>query len=474
MYKQIERIRKEKGRVKAVLYARCSSDEQRKNGYTIPDQLAYGRHFCRENDIIIVDEYVDEGISATLEIKKRKDLAKMIRDAKSEAHEDFDIVIFKCLDRFFRNVGEFYECQKQLRKANVTWLSIEESDLDPEDDDAVFKINIYLSMSEYEAAKASKRVRFNNQMRIQNKQVITGDQNFIFPWKVVGTKKDRHLERDMDQVERLFGILEHFETFHSKSGTLKWHNERYPKISYQTLSNLLTDTLLYGEYKGVADYVEPSITKERFDKLQDLLKRTTRHPANDADVYLFSGIARCRFCGWGLVGNRCKGGGKHYIYHYRCNNSRRNKICVNNTVLNEKKLEKQLLDNLEQYIQDEIIRVESIAEKKKPEVIDKKKKAEGIRNEMARLNTMYRKGRIDDDEYDKEYAILEADLKKLEAVKEPEKKDVEQLKQLLESDFRTMYAALDKLHKKAFWRNLIKAFTTDENRKIVPESIEFF
>ena len=74
MYKQIDRIRKEKGRVRGFLYARCSSDEQKKNGYTITDQLEFGRLFCKENDIIIVGEYVDEGISATLEIKKRKDL----------------------------------------------------------------------------------------------------------------------------------------------------------------------------------------------------------------------------------------------------------------------------------------------------------------------------------------------------------------------------------------------------------------
>ena len=83
MYKQIEQINKEKGRVRAVLYARCSSDEQKKNGYTVMDQLEFGRHFCKENGIILVGEYVDEGISATLEIKKRKDLANLTGDLAS-------------------------------------------------------------------------------------------------------------------------------------------------------------------------------------------------------------------------------------------------------------------------------------------------------------------------------------------------------------------------------------------------------
>ena len=37
-----------------------------------------------------------------------------------------------------------------------------------------------------------------------------------------------------------------------------------------------------------------------------------------------------------------------------------------------------------------------------------------------------------------------------------------------------VYEALDKPHKKAFWRNLIKEFTVDENRQIIPESVIFF
>ena len=137
MYKQLKRYRDEKGRVRIAKYSRCSSDEQKKNGYTVKDQLDFIEIFARENELIVVDEYVDEGISATLEISKRKSLAQLIEDAKAGK---FDIVVFKCIDRFFRSVGEYYECQKQLQKAGVTWLSIEEADLDPQDDDAAFKI----------------------------------------------------------------------------------------------------------------------------------------------------------------------------------------------------------------------------------------------------------------------------------------------------------------------------------------------
>ena len=176
-YNQLLRYQESNRVIRIAKYARCSSDEQKKNGYTIGDQLALLDEFCSDYQLVSVGEYIDEGVSATLEISKRKALEKMIEDALAGK---FDIIIIKCIDRFFRSVEEYYACQKQLRKAGVTWISIEEPDLDPENDDAAFKINIYLTMAEYEAKKTSKRIRFNNKMRIKNKQVVTGNQCFLF------------------------------------------------------------------------------------------------------------------------------------------------------------------------------------------------------------------------------------------------------------------------------------------------------
>ena len=469
MYKQIERIKKEKGRVRAVLYARCSSDEQKKNGYTVNDQLEFGRHFCKQNDIILVGEYVDEGISATLEIKKRKDLANLIKEAKSDT---YDIVVFKCIDRFFRNTEEYYAAQKELRKAGVTWVSIEESDLDPYDADAAFKINIYLAMAEYEARKTSKRICFNNQMRIKNKQVVTGSHMFHFPWKVAGDKRNRHLERDMDQAERLYDTLDYFEMHQSKSATLAYHNSKYDPISYQTLTNILKSPLLYGEYKGVPDYVSPWITKQRFDQIGAILRRNTRKSPTPDREFLFSGLIKCHCCGWTLIGNYY-GDRKTPSFAYRCNNFRLNKACENRASITESKIEAQLLENLDQYVANEITRVKSINEKKSP-VIDNTQKIADLKKEMSRLTIAFRKGRIEEDEYDREYDALENNLKVLEAVEMPEERDLTELKELVESDYRTIYNALDKPHKKAFWRKIIKEFTIGEDRKIVPESIIFF
>lgn len=469
-YKQLLRYQERNRVIRIAKYVRCSSDEQKKNGYTIGDQLDLIDEFASEYELVSVGEYVDEGISATLEINKRKDLARLIEDAKAGK---FDIVVFKCIDRFFRNVGEYYECQKQLRAAGVTWISIEESDLDPEDPDAAFKINIYLTMAEYEAKKTSKRIKFNNKMRIKNKQVVIGAQSFLLPWTVAGEKKNRYLIKDKQYEEMTLDLLEFYETHQSKAATLGYINIKYGlRMSMESLTRLLTDTLLYGEYKGVPDYVEPYITKERFDRIQDILKRNARYSDTPNRTFLFSGLIKCPCCGNNLAGNFTKTDGKYEVFSYRCNSHRIEKVCSFNKSTSERKIERQLLDNLEQYIGHEIIRVESMADNQPNN--DNQQKAEKIKTEMDRLNMMFRKGRIEEEEYDTEYFKLEKKLKSLDTVEAPPKKDLDAIRGILQTDYRGIYESLTKENKKAFWRSFIKEFTIDEDKKIVPESIIFF
>ena len=469
-YKQLLRYQERNRVIRIAKYARCSSDEQKKNGYTIGDQLNLIDEFADDNELVSVGEYVDEGISATLEISKRKDLARLIEDAKSGK---FDIVVFKCIDRFFRNVGEYYECQKQLRAAGVTWISIEESDLDPEDPDAAFKINIYLTMAEYEAKKTSKRIRFNNKMRIKNKQVITGANNFLFPWTVAGEKRNRYLIKDKENEEMTLDILDFYETHQSKAATLGYINIKYgTKMTTTTLTNFLKDTLLYGEYKGVPDYVEPYISKERFDRIQDIMKRNSRAQIKPHRVFLFSGLIKCPCCGRNLTGNYVKSSGKYDVHVYRCNAARTQKICSYTRSVSERKIEKQLLENLKKFITNEIIKVETLeeAQPKNTNAV----KVEKFKAEMERLNMMFRKGRIEEEEYDTEYFKLEKKLKSLDVTEPPPKRDLDSLKGILETDYQGIYALLTKENKKAFWRTLIREFSIDENKRIIPESIIFF
>ena len=149
------------------------------------------------------------------------------------------------------------------------------------------------------------------------------------------------------------------------------------------------------------------------------------------------------------------------------------KICDFSLSVNEKKTEAQLLENLEKYIKNYIVEIEKVEVKKeKP----KKSQVEAIKKEMTRLNSMYRKGRIEEEEYDRDYLALENKLKIAEIEEgEPEKeRNISHLKELLNTDWRGLYDRLDRQHKKAFWRKTIKQFTVGRDKKVVEDSIIFF
>ncbi len=190
---------------------------------------------------------------------------------------------------------------------------------------------------------------------------------------------------------------------------------------------------------------------------------------------LFSGIVICPGCGRKLVGNFKKPTteGGNGTYAYRCNKFRQEGTCEFRYSTSERKIEKQLLTNLETYIQNEIIKVESLADVAQPKT-DNTLKIEELKKEIDRLNMMFRKGRIEEDEYDTEYLKLNKALKKIDVEEKPVERNLDILKGLLETDYKGLYEELDREHKKAFWRNLIREFKVDANKKIVPESIIFF
>ena len=86
---------------------------------------------------------------------------------------------------------------------------------------------------------------------------------------------------------------------------------------------------------------------------------------------------------------------------------------------------------------------------------------------MSRLNNMYRKERMTEDEYDRDYEELEAQLNELESqLTEPEERDLSRYQELLGSGWQELYKALNKENRRAFWRKYIKEIHLDNNADV--------
>lgn len=92
--------------MRVALYARVSTEEQALHGLSIEAQKAALGEWAANHTI--VDYYIDLGVSARKPILKRPELQRLLRDVEQDR---IDLVVFTKLDRWTRNIREYYKAQ---------------------------------------------------------------------------------------------------------------------------------------------------------------------------------------------------------------------------------------------------------------------------------------------------------------------------------------------------------------------------
>lgn len=442
--------------IRVVFYIRVSTDEQKLHGYSLDAQYQKLKEYCDKHGYKLVEVYRDEGVSGAKEIKKRPAMQRMLMDAQKGL---FDLILFIKLDRYFRSVAEYHECQKILDKCNVLWDATEEKyDLTTANGRAF--VNMKLVIAELEAHQTGERIVLVNDHKVKEGYAITGA--VPFGWTLKKENGHSKVIRNPDVEHIVYEALDHFERFNSIKRTINYIYDKYDlPYTYKVLRNTFNSTFLYGWYRNNPTYAESYIDKERYDKIQAMLKDNVRE-TKKRRIYLFSNLVTCGNCGTRMTGNFTKPNGKEHFL-YRCNSASNRVKCKKRLFISEPKLEAFMLEHLNEKLKEYIIKVE-LEESKNT----KKKKINivPIQNELDRLNKQYRKGRIEEDEYDIEYDKLIARLNEAERLNKSEKRNLEPLKKILNSDLNTIYNVLDREHKRAFWKALIKEIVINEDKSI--------
>lgn len=447
--------------IRTAAYIRVSSDEQVKHGFSIEAQKAGLIKYAEERGYRIVEFYIDNGKSARKKVSKRKEYLRLIEDAKQGK---FEMIIFKCLDRWFRNISEYYKTQSILDEKGIDWETAEE-DYDTTTRDGRWKLHIYLMLAQDEADKTSERINYVFEHKIKNREAITGSQPYGYKVKEIDGHK--RVVKDESVADIVMDMFDYFELYNSKRATLYYIHDKYNvEYDYKLIGNTLTNTYAYGHYRGVDDYIWDGgyISKERFDKIQKMLKKNVKERKTKLN-YIFSGLLKCAYCENNLTGHSlnqslASGEVKRYKF-YRCNASVNRVCCDVHGTINEMKLEKMLVQSIEHEIEDYICHYELSVKKKtyKPQVDIKE-----IKDEMSRLNKQWRKGRIPEDEYDYEYDRLQRRLEKVEQ-ENPKEKDLTPLYDFINSGWKNVYDTLDDVEKRALWRSVIDCMEVDLEKK---------
>ena len=302
--------------MKAVIYARYSSDSQREE--SIEGQLRECTAFAEKNGITVLRHYIDRAYSAKTD--NRPEFQSMIKDSGKRL---FDIVIVWKLDRFARNRYDSARYKATLKKNGVKVVSATE--IISEGAEGIILESVLEGYAEYYSADLSEKVirgmtdnalkcKFNGGM-MPIGYVIDAEQHFR-----------------IDPLTAPF-VLEAFKRYdggETISSIMNWLNEqgltntRGRKMTFNSVGHILHNRRYIGEFRYrdviVPDGIPAIVPQNLFDRVQEKLAKNKKAPARHKaeDDYLLTTKLFCGYCGAYLCGESGTSRTGKVHHYYKC------------------------------------------------------------------------------------------------------------------------------------------------------------
>lgn len=323
--------------MKVGLYARVSTDEQAKEGYSIGAQCKKLQQYAELNDWSGV-LYVDDGYSAKdLNRPQAIQLFKDIEDKKIDT-----VVVYK-LDRLTRNVKNLYELMDLFDKNDCKLISLTES-LDTSSASGRFFITMLGAMAQWERETIDERTFVGMKEAIKAGKV-NGRTPFGYR-KVDGKFTIHEQEAEMvrtifDKYNRGMGVDTIIKDF-QKDGLVPidkpWDATKVFRIleSRAYIGDFVV-TFRDGEVNVNKGVFPPIVSNELFNSANEMLQRKKRlHVRAKGTARLFSGVLTCANCGGDIFGENPNG------LRYKCKNKFKLDGCSCGT-FKEEELEREFL-----------------------------------------------------------------------------------------------------------------------------------
>lgn len=440
---------------RAALYIRVSTEEQAMHGLSLTAQRETLTRYVEDNGLRLVGVYTDEGITARKKYRNRAAFMRMLRDVEAG---QIDLILFIKLDRWFRNIADYYEVQKILDEHNVRWIATEE-DYDTTTANGRLHLNIKLSIAQDESDRTSERIKFVFDSKVQRGEVISG--KVPLGYRIDG----RHLAVDPDTADTARDIFRQYIVLRSMRALRQYIMEQYGMVySYSGLRALLQNERYVGRAHDQDSFCPALIDLETFRQTQTIIaQRAQRNSKLKSDwVYLFTGLVYCAECGNRLSAHTVA---QKYIY-YRCTRYEKLHLCPHKKRTSELVLEDWLVHNLISEFAAYNQELEARAAQPR-KIIDTGK----IKRKMDKLKDLYLNDLIDRDAYERDYTALRDELRMAEDVVEalPSPVDINTVSNAL-----SMYSELSKTGRKEFWAKLLVnhkiVITNDDDFSIIPIS----
>lgn len=231
--------------LKVVWYARVSTNKEDQI-HSLHAQAKYFSDYLRDKpNWILVDKYIDEGISGT-STRKREDFNRMIEDG---LNKKFHLILTREVSRFARNtIDSLYHTRELLKHGVGVYFTCD--GFHTFEKDSEFRLTIMSSIAQEESRKISERVKVGHRTSIK-KGVVLGN-NKIWGYKKVKGKLEI-VEEEAKIVREIFELYAQgfgFRAVANKLNEKGYRNNNGRPFGYSTINGIITNPKYKGYYCG--------------------------------------------------------------------------------------------------------------------------------------------------------------------------------------------------------------------------------
>ena len=396
---------------KCGLYLRVSTEDQAREGFSLPEQKERLEAFCKFKGYEIIDYYEDAGISAKTG-NYRPEFERLKEDIKSKK---INTIVALKLDRITRSIYDWENIMAFLDK-NDAYLDCANDEINTTNANGKMISRLLMSVSQNEIERTSERTKVGLAGAIKNGHLPSRAP--------LGYKhQDKKLVIDYstkDVITRIFDLYyngfsyQKISTMFNKEKVLGKTNWRDTSILAILENEVYKGDFVHGKRTKHPTYyenvVEPIVSKEKWEECQ-VQKRKNSRSYKRTLTYRYLQKLTCPICGEILGGKATKKKNGNVYYYYYCNHCKIN-------------IKEEMIDKYFNSFMDEIVEYDSIVNQfflpiikqkfdEPKEKLEKEIKTQQMK--LDRIKRAYVNGAFTLDEYKEERKNAEKLLDNLES-----------------------------------------------------------
>ena len=392
------------------LYMRVSTEDQAREGFSLPEQKERLEAYCKFKGFVIKDYYTDAGISAKTG-NYRPEFERLKEDIKSKK---INTIIALKQDRITRSIFDWEELMRFLEE-NDAYLDCVNDDINTTNANGKMVSRILMSVSQQEIERTSERTKVGLAGAIK--------QGHIPHQAPLGYKHENkklvidHLTKDV--VIRIFELYhkgmsyQKISTLFNKEQVLGKTNWRDSSIVAILENEIYKGDFVHGKRTKHPTYyenvVEPIVSKEMWEECQVQKKKNSKSYQRTL-TYLFLQKLRCPKCNRILGGKATQKKNGNIYYYYYCHDCKIN--------FKESLVEEYFNDFVNELVEyDSVVNqffLPMIKQKFDEPQEELKKDINKQKDKLERIKRAYINGVFNLEEYNDERKLVESSLEKLQ------------------------------------------------------------